>query len=229
MVRDRLAAAQRGIALAEVVEGAPRVRATRRRASRGTGPRGLRAGGQAKSRAGRAPSRARAGAFTGPFLAPSSLTGAERLRLLDGFETVIEGVFTHLPLKRARYGVRSGAAAAHPAHARSTSRSTTTRSTSSWPTSSPSCAMPTRATPGRQASTARSRRCRSWSRCSGPCERRPMSSPRSARDWTPAFKPGVRAASTGTACRSTAPCVRHADEECRRPARQSARMRRCRA
>lgn len=34
-----------------------------------------------------------------------SLTRAQRLRLLDGVERVIEDVFTHLPLKRARYGV----------------------------------------------------------------------------------------------------------------------------
>jgi hypothetical protein len=33
------------------------------------------------------------------------LTKAERLRLIDGIERVIEGVFTHLPLKRARYGI----------------------------------------------------------------------------------------------------------------------------
>jgi Peptidase family S41 len=33
------------------------------------------------------------------------LTRAQRLRLLDGFERVIEDVFTHLPLKRARYGI----------------------------------------------------------------------------------------------------------------------------
>ncbi|MCA0244190.1 MAG: S41 family peptidase [Proteobacteria bacterium] len=39
-----------------------------------------------------------------PFLAPGSLSNAERLRILKGFEAVIEGVYTHLPLKRARYG-----------------------------------------------------------------------------------------------------------------------------
>ncbi len=39
-----------------------------------------------------------------PFLAPGSLSNAERLRILKGFEDVIEGVYTHLPLKRARYG-----------------------------------------------------------------------------------------------------------------------------
>jgi hypothetical protein len=40
----------------------------------------------------------------GPFLTPGSLTAAERRRLLDGIERVLEGVYTHLPLKRARYG-----------------------------------------------------------------------------------------------------------------------------
>jgi C-terminal processing protease CtpA/Prc len=40
----------------------------------------------------------------GPFLAPGTLTRKERLRLLEGIECVLEGVYTHLPLKRARYG-----------------------------------------------------------------------------------------------------------------------------
>lgn len=52
---------------------------------------------------GRADAKA-AAALTGPFLAPGSLTAAERRRLIAGIETVLEGVFTHLPLKRARYG-----------------------------------------------------------------------------------------------------------------------------
>ena len=39
----------------------------------------------------------------GPFLAPGSLTRAERLRTIDAIERVIEGVYTHLPGKRARY------------------------------------------------------------------------------------------------------------------------------
>jgi hypothetical protein len=53
----------------------------------------------------RARAEAKAAAeLTGPFLAPGSLTRAERLRLIAGIETVLEGVFTHLPLKRARYG-----------------------------------------------------------------------------------------------------------------------------
>src|SRR5690348_9636316 len=40
----------------------------------------------------------------GPFLSPGSLAPFERRRLLDGIECVIQGVYTHLPLKRARYG-----------------------------------------------------------------------------------------------------------------------------
>lgn len=39
----------------------------------------------------------------GPFLAPGSLTRAERLRTIGAIERVIEGVYTHLPGKRARY------------------------------------------------------------------------------------------------------------------------------
>lgn len=40
----------------------------------------------------------------GPFLSPNSLTEAERLRLVDGIELVLDGLYAHLPLKRARYG-----------------------------------------------------------------------------------------------------------------------------
>jgi hypothetical protein len=84
MAVDRIAVAQRGIALAEAM-----------RAKGGDRRR--------KGRAARGPKAA--GALSGPFLAPGSLTRAERLRLVDGIETVISGVYTHLPLKRARYGV----------------------------------------------------------------------------------------------------------------------------
>lgn len=104
MVQDRLAAAQRGVALAEVIETAPVVRASAKRAARAASPVG-RAGGPAAAGARRAPSKDAASAFTGPFLSPSSLTKAERLKLVDGIERVIEGVFAHLPLKRARYGI----------------------------------------------------------------------------------------------------------------------------
>jgi len=43
-------------------------------------------------------------ALVGPFLSPGALGKAERRRLIDGIERVLEGVYTHLPLKRARYG-----------------------------------------------------------------------------------------------------------------------------
>ena len=90
MAISRLAAAQRGITLADVV--APPRRAARAREA-ATGKKGAR----------KRPARA-AGALTGPFLSPGALTPAERLRLVDGIERVIQGVYTHLPLKRARYG-----------------------------------------------------------------------------------------------------------------------------
>src|SRR6266542_4394626 len=87
---DRLAVAQRGVALADIVGiGArrppPRARATKRKTRTRATPRA-------------------AGSLSGPFLSPGSLSTSERLRLLDGIERVLEGVYTHLPLKRARYG-----------------------------------------------------------------------------------------------------------------------------
>lgn len=48
--------------------------------------------------------RATSAGLLAPFLAPGSLSNAERLRILRGFEDVMEGVYAHLPLKRARYG-----------------------------------------------------------------------------------------------------------------------------
>jgi hypothetical protein len=47
---------------------------------------------------------AAAAPLTGPFLSPGTLTTEERLQLIDGIELVLEGIYTHLPLKRARYG-----------------------------------------------------------------------------------------------------------------------------
>src|SRR5689334_1644465 len=90
MAISTLAAAQRGITLADVV-------ASPRRAAR------TRAAAAATKGARKRPARA-AGTLTGPFLSPGALSPAERLRLVDGIERVIEGVYTHLPLKRARYG-----------------------------------------------------------------------------------------------------------------------------
>jgi len=104
MVQDRLAAAQRGVVLAEVIETAPGVRTSGKRAGGAAKPV-RRAGGPAAAGARRTPSKREPIGFTGPFLSPSSLTKAERLKLVDGIERVIEGVFAHLPLKRARYGI----------------------------------------------------------------------------------------------------------------------------
>ena len=92
MAVSRLAVAQRGIALADVVPGPTKVR---RRRTKSPG---------AQARVGRAGGPRAAAALIGPFLSPGSLTAAERLRLIDGIERVLEGVYTHLPLKRARYG-----------------------------------------------------------------------------------------------------------------------------
>ncbi|MEY2522359.1 MAG: hypothetical protein QOJ66_924, partial [Ilumatobacteraceae bacterium] len=86
MATDRIAVAQRGVVLSEAFR-APS--ATRKRST-------------AKAAKRKAPQAT--GALTGPFLSPGSLTRAERLRLIEGIETVIDGVYTHLPLKRARYG-----------------------------------------------------------------------------------------------------------------------------
>lgn len=85
MARKTVAAVQRGILLADAVAPV----AARRGAK----------GGRKK--------RARARAFRslkGPFLSHGVLMPSERRRLLDGIRTVLEGAFSHLPLKRARYG-----------------------------------------------------------------------------------------------------------------------------
>jgi hypothetical protein len=92
MAVDQIAAAQRGIVLADVVQTAAPPKA--RRAGAGTATR--------PKRTRRTPRGV--GALRGPFLSPGSLTRAERLRLVEGIEAVIDGVYTHLPLKRARYG-----------------------------------------------------------------------------------------------------------------------------
>jgi Peptidase family S41 len=80
MAADRIAVAQRGVVLADAVGAPPK-------------PRGRGAAAAAAAEP-----------LTGPFLSPGSLTAAERMRLIDGIERVLEGIYTHLPLKRARYG-----------------------------------------------------------------------------------------------------------------------------
>jgi hypothetical protein len=92
MALSRLALAQRGVPLADAVAGRPRT------ARRGP-PRG-----RASAAARRTTGPKATGTLVGPFLSPGSLTGSERARLIDGLERAIEGVYTHLPLKRARYG-----------------------------------------------------------------------------------------------------------------------------
>jgi hypothetical protein len=83
MAKSRLAVAQKGVTLVEATGGRPRAaRPGRRKARRARG----------------------AASLTGPFLSPGALSLSERLRLIDGLEIVLDGVYTHLPLKRARYG-----------------------------------------------------------------------------------------------------------------------------
>ena len=87
MKRPSLASAQRGVSLGEAFP--------RRAASRSS------SGGRKRS----ANRRRRAGpARASALIAPGSLSFAERVRLLDGIQRILESVFTHLPLKRARYG-----------------------------------------------------------------------------------------------------------------------------
>lgn len=93
MALSRIAIAQRGIALADVV-------GPLQQTARGRGTRTARAKGTSRSAAG----PKAAVPLTGPFLSPGSLSSAERRRLIDGIDTVLAGVYTHLPLKRARYG-----------------------------------------------------------------------------------------------------------------------------
>ena len=80
-------AAQRGVLLSELVRPRRRVARAPQRAARAARRRAV-----------------ELRPFRGRFLAPGSLSHSERLRLIDGIERVIDGVFTHLPLKRARYG-----------------------------------------------------------------------------------------------------------------------------
>ena len=91
MAVSRLALAQRGILLADAVPDPAKMRRGR---AKGKRTRGGTAG----------PRAVLALTLTGPFLSPGSLTAADALRLIDGIERVLEGVYTHLPLKRARYG-----------------------------------------------------------------------------------------------------------------------------
>lgn len=96
MSDQRFVAAQKGVLYAATVQS-PLPSRTKR--ARGPGAKAA-----APVQNARAKTQAAQAGPAAPFLAPGSLSKAERLRILKGFENVIEGVFTHLPLKRARYG-----------------------------------------------------------------------------------------------------------------------------
>jgi len=98
MPDSRFAAAQEGVLLAEAMPC--RSAAEAKKARKHQSARGAKKGAAARP-------RSRTGGATTPVAtlpAPASLSTAERLRLLAAFETVLGGVYTHLPLKRARYG-----------------------------------------------------------------------------------------------------------------------------
>ena len=126
MVSSSIRQAQAGVSLGNVYErqrpaAEPKARERRRAETKKGGGGGARAAAPAgevalapglrarpappKPTTKRARAEAKAAAeLTGPFLAPGSLTPADRRRLIAGIETVLGGVYTHLPLKRARYG-----------------------------------------------------------------------------------------------------------------------------
>ena len=100
MTDSRFAPAQKGVPLAECMPYRSAAEAKKSRKEAKAHPRGAK-----KGRAARGLPAAAGGTTTTPRLpAPASLSTAERLRLLAAFETVLGGVYTHLPLKRARYG-----------------------------------------------------------------------------------------------------------------------------
>jgi len=112
MATDRINEAQRGYSLEAILAPGRRQRraavSAAQSARRGRGPIGTTGGPTALApgtSAGPGAGPAAPPHLTGPFLSPGTLTTAERLRLIDGIETVMAGVFTHLPLKRARYGI----------------------------------------------------------------------------------------------------------------------------
>lgn len=98
MAVDRVTSAQRGVPLADITPVPSRGSRRARTPKTKTGRR-VRA-----ARRRSAASRGAAAVLTGPFLGPGSLTGDERRQLIAGIQTVLDGVYAHLPLKRARYG-----------------------------------------------------------------------------------------------------------------------------
>jgi hypothetical protein len=119
MATDKITQAQQGHSLEETVaagrkQDRPRAESAAPKASRpraaggpmGAGP--MAAGPMAaRPRVAAAPTAGPTSAprLSGPFLSPGSLSPAERLKLIGGIETVMAGAFTHLPLKKARYGI----------------------------------------------------------------------------------------------------------------------------
>jgi hypothetical protein len=106
MVGDNIAQAQRGVSLADVLTSKGRLvedslvnEAVPALAY--AGPRDGHTNGHAD---GHAELAAAVNVFGGPFLSPGSLTRAERVSLIDAIASLLEGIYTHLPLKRARYG-----------------------------------------------------------------------------------------------------------------------------
>lgn len=103
MGKNRIADAQRGIDYADCYAAAHKLREAVRAGRAGRGAKGSRPAALTRGTAVR--DGLAADVLRGPLLAPGSLTLAERLRTLDGLERVLEGAYTHLPLKRARYAI----------------------------------------------------------------------------------------------------------------------------
>ena len=99
MPDSRFAAAQAGVLLAEAMPCRSAAEAKKSRQEQ-RARRGTRKGASARAR----PKGAGDVAPAQTLPAPAALSTPDRLRLLDAFETVLGGVYTHLPLKRARYG-----------------------------------------------------------------------------------------------------------------------------
>ena len=197
---SRFTAAQKGVPLAEAMPSRSAAEAKKSRKEQ-QARRGAK-----KSAAARARSKAAGGTTPAATLpAPASLSTAERLRLLAAFETGARRRL-HAPAAEARpLRLRPGAAAAHPAHA---GRSSSTDDAFHLELADIVTRM-------RDAHT----------RYAGPAT---LASKVAALPFLvemigsvaaptyvvtkvgagldAGFKPGVRAASTGTACRSTGPC-----------------------
>ena len=117
MATDRIEQAQRGFSLEETLapgrrQGRPGAASVAQALGGGAATPRRRADRWRRDRRPRDPTAAPR--LTRPFLSPGSLSSVERLRLINGIETVMAGAFAHLPLKRARYGVDPIAAPLDP-------------------------------------------------------------------------------------------------------------------